>query len=77
MARATGTKAAATRRRSKHEQRIGEQHDPWRALAQTWAWVYAEIKRHPRHLNDLQIKVHALGAALNDLEANPGKEPDR
>jgi hypothetical protein len=74
MARATGTRAAAIRRRTKHEKRINEQANPLAALAQAWAWVFAEAKRAPHLLDDLTGKVHALGVELNDLEANPEKE---
>jgi hypothetical protein len=74
MARATGTQAAAIRRRTKHEKRIAEQANPLQKLAQTWAWVFAEAKRHPHQLNDLTSSVHALGVGLNDLEANPETE---
>jgi hypothetical protein len=77
MARATGTRAAAIRRRTKHEKRIAEQSNPLQALAQTWAWVFAEAKRVPHLLHDLTDKVHALGVDLNDLEAQPVKEENR
>ncbi len=77
MARATGTRAAAIRRRAKHEKRIAGQTNPLQALAQTWAWVLAEAKRVPHLLPALTAKVHVLGVDLNDLEANPGKEEDR
>lgn len=77
MARATGTRAAAIRRRTKHEQRINEQTNPLRRLAKAWEWVHAEAKRHPHRIADLTNTVHALGVDLNDLEANPGKEPAR
>lgn len=77
MARATGTQAAAKRRRAKHEKRIAEQTNPLQALAQTWAWVFAEAKRVPHLLDNLTRSVHTLGVELNDLEANPAKEAQK
>jgi hypothetical protein len=77
MARATGTQAAAIRRRTKHEKRIAEQGNPLQALAQTWAWVFAEAKRVPHLLPDLTDRVHALAVTLNDCEARPVKEENR
>ncbi|MGK5682471.1 hypothetical protein [Actinoplanes sp. URMC 104] len=74
MARATGTRAAAIRRRTKHEQRINEHPHPLDRLTKTWAWVHAEARRHPHLLDQTIRRLHQLGADLNDLEANPGRE---
>ncbi|MET0416626.1 MAG: hypothetical protein ABW022_11465 [Actinoplanes sp.] len=74
MARATGTQAAAIRRRTKHQKRINEQGNPLDRLAMTWAWLRAEAQRHPQLLDTTTQRLHEIGADLNDLEANPGKE---
>lgn len=74
MARATGMKAAAIRRRTKHERRIAEQINPLGRLAHAWAWVYAEARRHPHLLDQVTVQIHAIGADLNNLEANPTTE---
>ena len=74
MPRQTGTKAAAVRRRTKHEHRINNEINPLRRLELTWSWVHAEARRHPHRLNDLQTTVHALGVDLNNVEATPDTE---
>lgn len=71
MARATGTQAAAIRRRAKHEQRINEQVNPLDRFTKTWAWVHAEARRHPHLLDQTISRLHTIGADLNDIEANP------
>ncbi len=74
MARATGTRAAAIRRRTKHEKRINEQINPLDRLNLTWAWLRAEAQRHPHLLEQTTTRLHQIGAGLNDLEANPREE---
>jgi len=74
MARATGTRAAAIRRRTKHEKRITEQVNPLDRLTKTWAWVHAEARRHPHLLDHTIGRLHAIGADLNDIEARPGPQ---
>lgn len=71
MARATGTQAAAIRRRTKHEQRITEQVNPLDRLAKTWAWVHAEARRHPHLLDHTIHQLHTIAANLNNIEAQP------
>lgn len=71
MARATGTQAAAVRRRTKHEQRINEQVNPLDRLTKTWAWVHAEARRHPHLLEQTINRLYTIGADLNNLEAQP------
>lgn len=77
MARATGTQAAAIRRRIKHEKRIADLINPLDRLAKTWQWVHAEAKRVPHLLDDVTSRIHQIGADLNDLEAQPGKEAEK
>ena len=74
MARATGTRAAAIRRRRKHEQRINEQSNPLDRARLTWAWIFAEMRRHPHLLHQVTDRLHAIGCDLNNLEAQPDTE---
>lgn len=62
----TRTRAAAKRRRTKHERRINDETNPLRRLAQTWAWVYAEIKHQPHRIEEITSQVHDLGVDLNE-----------
>jgi hypothetical protein len=73
MARATGTQAAAKRRRIKHERRIDEQANPLDQLGQAWAWLRSEARRFPHLLDDTITRVRAIAADLNDHESEPQK----
>jgi hypothetical protein len=77
MARETGTRASARRRRTKHEQRIDERTNPLERLSQTWSWLYAEARRAPHLLDDTLGRVHQIAAELNNHEANPREGEDQ
>ncbi len=66
MPRTSTTQAAFARRRRKHEDRIAAEQNPLRRLAQTWAWVYAEARRVPHLLHEVQQRVHQIGVDLSE-----------